>query len=134
MILDQTRSTVDSTSGDQTLRTESSDAPINTPEDNLNKLFVDLGGAGRFQYLAYAVIGLALNSTGYWAYPLGYFIQQPNYSCQFAQGISQKDRVEICTAVNICSNDARITSWSIDSESEKTLENWQGKLDLMCAP
>ena len=46
-----------------------------TPEDNLNKMFIDLGGGGRFQFLAYAIIGLAINSTGFWAYPLGYYIQ-----------------------------------------------------------
>ena len=45
-----------------------------TPEDNLNKMFVELGGGGRFQFLSYAIIGLAINSTGFWAYPLGYFI------------------------------------------------------------
>ena len=45
-----------------------------TPEDNLNKMFIELGGCGRFQFLSYAIIGLAINSTGFWAYPLGYFI------------------------------------------------------------
>ena len=45
-----------------------------TPEDNLNKMFVELGGGSRFQFLSYAIIGLAINSTGFWAYPLGYFI------------------------------------------------------------
>ena len=57
------------------------------PEDYLNKLFIDLGGGGRFQFLAYAIIGLAINSTGFWAYPLGYFIQQPEYSCEFGHGV-----------------------------------------------
>ena len=54
--------------------TESSDFSGNTLEDHLNKMFIDLGGGGRFQLLAYLVIGLAINSTGFLCYPLGYFI------------------------------------------------------------
>ena len=65
-------------------------------QDNLNKLFIDLGGVGRFQFLAYLIIGLGLNSTGYWAYPLGYFIQTPNYACTFTKILSPQMQEEIC--------------------------------------
>ena len=130
----RSESTIDSTQNNSAEEVRASDQPINTPEDNLNKLFVDLGGAGRFQYLAYAVIGMALNSTSYWAYPLGYFIQQPKYDCDFTAGVSEAESLKLCTAQYICDKDPRITNWSIDWESDKSLENWQGKLDLMCAP
>ena len=41
---------------------------------------------------------------------------------------------DLCTASNICAHDERILSWQINTDSDKSLENWQGKLDLMCAP
>ena len=46
----------------------------NTPSDNLNKLFNDVGGVGRFQLLAYMVITAGLGCSGFWVYPLGYYI------------------------------------------------------------
>ena len=38
----------------------------------------------------------------------------------------------MCTAANICEGDSRIVDWSVNTESEKYLDNWQDKLDLMC--
>ena len=77
---------------------------------------------------------MAMNSTGFFAYPLGYLIQQPTYECDFRAGVSIEDQLKLCDAKSICAKDARITGWSVDWDSEKSLHNWQDKLDLMCVP
>ena len=96
----------------------------NTPEDNLNKLFVDIGGVGWFQKLAYFVICAGLNSTGFWAYPLGYYTQRPKYNCEFDSSVNPADYEAVCRAKNICKNDERITGYSVDWSNDKSLENW----------
>ena len=69
---------------------ESKNGPSETSaQDNLNKLFIDLGGVGKFQILAYLVIALGINSTGYWGYPLGFYTQEPTYTCEFISGVSE---------------------------------------------
>lgn len=63
-------------------------------------------------------------------FTLGYLIQQPVYNCTYVDGDENGD---ICTSANICSEDSRIESWTIDHEHELSLNNWQSKLNLMCA-
>ena len=42
------------------------------------------------------------------------------------------DYTKLCTAKYICQDDPRIESWSVDMSSDKSLDNWQGRLDLIC--
>ena len=45
-----------------------------------------------------------------------------------------EDSPEICIAENICAEDARISSWEIDYSDDRSLDNWNQKLGLMCEP
>ena len=95
-----------------------------SPEQKLDKYLIEAGGLGRFQVLAYLIIGLGMNCTGFYFYMLGYFIQSPVYNCVFNDP-QPTDPSAVCTSENICSNDAQISSWSIDYNNELTLYNWQ---------
>lgn len=64
--------------------------------DQLDDLLVDLGGVGKFQVLAYTIIELGLLSGGYWLFPMGYYIQKPDYSCSFADSVLESEREELC--------------------------------------
>ena len=60
-----------------------------------------------------------------------FLIQKQVYACTFAgEGLSD----ELCTRENICAGDPRITSWEVNYEDERSLNNWQQQLDLMCEP
>lgn len=54
------------------------------------------------------------------------------YTCVFADKITDPD--DVCTAKNICDDDPRITSWSINYNDPNSLHNWVERLDLMCKP
>ena len=88
------------------------------------------------KFIHYLVTWGGWVSVSYWLFALGYFIQKPIYKCKFAPDnvFDSEAMAEICQAENICSSDPRILEWEIDMEASKTLDNWQEKLDLMCAP
>ena len=71
------------------------------------------------------MIGLGLHSTGFWLYPLGYFMQKPYYKCTFEEGVPAALHEELCTSQFICDSDSRIASWQVDMESDHSLQNWQ---------
>ena len=85
---------------------------------------IEIGGVSRFQVLAFFIIESGICSFGYWYFPMGFFIQKPQYKCEFAEWVPEDKYEEICEQDAICSNDERIKSWSIDMDSEKSLNNW----------
>ena len=93
---------------------------------------MELGGFGHFQLLAYLIIFGSWCSVNFTFSALGYFIQEPVYKCEFHQNFTEEESRGICTAENIWAGDGRIASWEVDYEAEKTLHNWQQRLDLMC--
>ena len=101
-----------------------------TNDKKLDDLLDKAGGIGKFQILAYLAITLGMFSTNFFFYEIGYFLQEPAYTCTYKSPVQDPD--EICTAKNICSGDPIINSWQIDYSSSRTLNNWQQKLDLMC--
>ena len=96
----------------------------------MNDRIEELGGFSYFQLYAYIVIVCGMSCSSFWSYPMGYFMQEPAYRCLITlpdgpAPLSPEKYAEICTAENICENDPRITDWSIDLDSDKTLVNWQ---------
>ena len=75
---------------------------------------------------------LALCSRCWWFYMIPWYIQEPVYSCVFADPSTSQDE---CTKENICTDpDHKIISHEIDWSDPLSLHNWIEKLDLICAP
>jgi hypothetical protein len=102
------------------------------PEQKLDQCIEDLGGFGKFQLFAYWAVSSGINSAGFWFYQLGYFMQEPKYSCTI-RGVGG-DHDSICTSENICAKDNRIISWRVDWDHDNSLQNWHHDFDLMCWP
>jgi MFS family permease len=74
-----------------------------------------------------------MNATGFWFYALGYLLQVPTYTCVFSKPVS--DPAAECTTENICDNSSGlIVSYSIDWSSNRSLDNWWERFDLLCVP
>lgn len=58
-------------------------------------------------------------------------MQRQVYQCDF---VDPKADASICTAENICDEDPRIANWQVDYSNNRSLQNWQQRLDLMCEP
>ena len=72
-----------------------------------------------------------MSSPSWFIYEIGYLTQAPDaYVCTYTDGVTPS--TDICTQANICDGDSRIATWEADPDSEKTLYNWQQKLDLTC--
>ena len=98
-------------------------------EDKIERHYQELGGFGKFQAFASVTILLGLTSLDLWFQELGYFTQAPDsYICTYA---GQDDQPP-CTKDNICSGNPAIISWEADPDSNKTLYNWNQRLDLTC--
>ena len=100
-------------------------------EDQIEKLFQESGGCGWFQVLAYFAITLGISGPNFFLFEIGFYTQAPDtYICTYTDGVQPS--VDICTKEYICKNDPRIATWEADPDSDKTLYNWQQKLDLTC--
>lgn len=72
-----------------------------------------------------------MSAQSWFIFELGFFTQAPDaYICTYTGGIIPPE--DICTKENICNGDPRIASWEADPDSDRTLYNWQQKLDLTC--
>ena len=57
-------------------------------------------------------------------------LQEPTFTCTFTLHVSNPD--DVCSAENICDNDSRIDTHSIDWSSSTSFHNWYESLDLQC--
>ena len=78
------------------------------------------------------VVQCQMSSIAFWWNSLGFYIQQPQYVCEFNTDVKDPDKV--CTAKNICDHDPRIESSDIDWDDQKSLHNWIERLDMKCMP
>ena len=79
------------------------------------------GGIGLFHILVYLGLGAGVNSISAWLYySIPFYIQKQVYICNLTDGAAE----EICTRENICNGDSRITSWEVDFDNNRSLDNW----------
>ena len=79
---------------------------------DLNELMEHQGGMGKFQYLIFILMVMAINGSGVFAYNLGYLLLYPVHECgivldggaisYFVQG--SQDFEDFCTRDYICAN------------------------------
>lgn len=74
------------------------------------------------------VVQCQMSSIAFWWNSLGFYIQQPQYVCEFTTDV--KDPDEVCTPKNICDHDPRIQSSYIDWDDQNSLHNWIERLDM----
>ena len=106
------------------LLTANDESAENSKDTVLAKLFHQSGGFGRFQYFIFFTIQSSLSGYCFWFYGLGFLIQEPDYSCTFADPASITDPDAVCTPQNICDDDPRITDSWINYDSPTSLHNW----------
>ena len=104
-----------------------------TSEEKLDACIEMIGGFGKFQLFAFSAVSTGIAAAGFWKYELGYFMQEPRYSCTYTSSAASLNE-NICTAANICADDSRIKSWDIDWSHEASLRNWHYEFDLKCWP
>lgn len=87
---------------------------------------------GAFHALHYLAVGSGSNSVrAFLNHLIPFLIQHQVYSCTFNDDTSDHG---VCTRENICAGDGRIATWEVDYGNERSLDNWQQQLDLMCEP
>ena len=102
-----------------------------TVDDRVDELYEKIGGCGLFQVFAYFAIAFGMSAPSWFIYEVGFYTQAPDqYICKDADGNVLP--ADVCTKDNICDGDSAIASWEADPSSDKTLDNWQQKLDLTC--
>ena len=57
----------------------------------MNETLIEIGGVGKFQALAFLVIESGCASVGYWYFPMGFYIQEPEYECTFSKSFSEEE-------------------------------------------
>jgi len=103
-----------------------------TSGELVDVLFQKAGGCKWFSVLAYMATSTGINSISFFFYQIPFLVQKQVYSCEFS--IPDQNMQEVCTVENICSDDPRISSWEIDYSDDRSLNNWQQQLGLMCEP
>ena len=74
--------------------------------------------------LVYVVVGMGISSTSYFFNQVPFLIQKQVYACQLIDPAMVDNAPEICVAENICAEDPRILSWTVDYSNERSLDNW----------
>ena len=95
---------------------------------SVDKAIDHAGGCGCFQIFVQISISFGIVSISIWMMALGYFLQTPEYKCTYL------GETVPCERAQICAEDSQITSWHVDWQSEKSLDNWITRFDLHCEP
>ena len=108
--------------------------------DRFKELIEAQGGFGRFQWMAFIMIVLGMNSPGYLVYSLPYLLLYPEFDCQVYDGsvwqhVSKENPLynHLCIPDYFCKNNATVR-WDIVQNSHLTLRNWIWQYDMTCAP
>ena len=90
-----------------------------------------MGGFGRFQWLATALLCLTRNSGNFFYYTFGYMTLEQIYKCSFDSGDTFSAcsiKEDICPAL---ANGFPI-EFQVDTSYDYYLNNWFVQMDLMC--
>ena len=98
----------------------------------LDATLESIGGFSRFQCFVQASMSVGMSSIGLILYTFGFNTQEPDYLCTYSTD-SDAAWTE-CGREDFCGDDSTVVSWEIDWASDRSLNNWYGKLDLYCAP
>ena len=85
----------------------------------LEKAMEEVGGFGRVQWLAFALLTASALSVGMWWYNIAFLMLSPQYECVF----SGQSAPTQCTEEDICASDSAVVSWQIDWSSDESLKN-----------
>lgn len=100
----------------------------------IEEMIEKAGGIGLFQIYAMVVLISGIHAVTTVITPIGFLLQMPDFKCTYIKGVTAESEENICTTEYICAQDPRIESWEVDYESERTLENFQTRFNLVCTP
>jgi len=88
------------------------------------------GGWGRFQTFLIILIVLSMWSGGLIEYNIAFLELDPTLNCYLK---ANPTLAMTCTREDVCVGDT-VLSWSVDTSSNTSLNNWIVEVDLLCVP
>lgn len=98
-----------------------------TNDELVDDLMERAGGISTFHVLFYFAISAGCNNVrAFLNHMIPFLIQKQVYKCQLVDDavVEVDAHDEICTQENICAGDARIHSWAVDYDNNRSLHNW----------
>ena len=88
-------------------------------------------GCGWFQILLPVIFSFGISAAAPFNYGIGFYLQVPDYTCVDAYGTTYScSQEEICDGIDQGDSLTTLVDW----DSDRTINNWIIKFDLLCEP